>query len=146
MDKEPQSISFLMADDDPEDQIILREAFRKARLLNRMDCVGDGVELLAYLRRHGKYAGAPRPDIILLDLNMPRKGGLDALAEIRADPALKTIPVVVLTCSDAEEDILRTYQLGVNSYIRKPVNFESLVDVVRKLGSYWLEIVELPKA
>ena len=142
-------ITVLMADDDVEDCMLVKEALVESRLGNELRFVRDGEELMAYLRREGAYAEAsssPRPGLILLDLNMPRKDGREALAEIRADPLLHQIPVVVLTTSQAEEDICRSYDLGVNSYVTKPVTFESLVDMVRTLGKYWFEIVELPAA
>ena len=140
-------ITILMADDDADDRQLTKEAFEESRLANDLRFVEDGEELLDYLKRRGKYtdpAGSPRPGLILLDLNMPRKDGREALAEIKADPDLRRIRVVVMTTSKAEEDILRTYDLSASSYIGKPVTFEGLVDVIRTLGKYWLEIVELP--
>jgi CheY-like chemotaxis protein len=142
-------ITIIMADDDPDDRELAREAFQECRLANEVHFVEDGEELMEYLERRGKYATvpeAPLPALILLDLNMPRKDGREALKEIKTHPDLKRIPIVVLTTSKAEEDILRTYDLGVNSYITKPVTFESLVDTVKVLGKYWFEIVELPTA
>jgi CheY-like chemotaxis protein len=136
-----------MADDDPDDREMTREAFAESRLANDLRFVEDGEELLDYLKRRGKYAdpaSSPRPGLILLDLNMPRKDGREALEEIKADPDLKRIRIVVLTTSKAEEDVIRTYNLSVASYISKPVTFERLVEVVKTLGKYWLEIVELP--
>ncbi len=141
-------ITILMADDDPDDRQLTREAFEEAKLVNDLRFVEDGMELLDYLNRRGKYvdpATSPRPGIILLDLNMPRKDGREALVEIKADPKFRAIRVIVLTTSKAEEDILRSYNLSAASYITKPVTFESLVDVVKTLGKYWLEIVELPE-
>ena len=143
----PRPITILMADDDPDDRQLTKEAFEEAKLANDLRFVEDGVELLDYLNRRGKYADpatSPRPGIILLDLNMPRKDGREALREIKSDPALRHIPIVVLTTSKAEEDIYRTYDLGVNSFITKPVTFDGLVNVMRTLGTYWFEIVELP--
>jgi len=140
-------ITILMADDDPDDRELTRQAFRESRLANELHTVEDGEELLDYLRRRGRYAalnGASLPGLILLDLNMPRKDGREALREIKSDPTLRRIPVVVLTTSKAEEDILRSYDLGVNSYVTKPVTFQSLVELVRVLGRYWFEVVELP--
>jgi two-component system response regulator len=140
-------ITILMADDDADDRMMTREAFEASRLANDLRFVEDGEELMDYLKRRGKYgdpASSPRPGLILLDLNMPRKDGREALREIKADPALKHIRVVVLTTSKAEEDVYRTYDLSAASYITKPVTFEALVEVVRTLGKYWLEIVELP--
>jgi CheY-like chemotaxis protein len=142
-------ITILMADDDADDRDMARDAFAESHLANDLRFVEDGVELMDYLKRRGRYgdpADSPRPGVILLDLNMPKKDGREALAEIKADPALQNIPIIVLTTSKQEEDILRSYQLHANSYITKPVTFESLVHVVTALGKYWLEIVELPEA
>lgn len=142
-----ESMIILMADDDEEDRMLSKEAMAEARLSNRMDFVTDGVELMDYLHRRGVYeslANDPLPGLILLDLNMPRKDGREALKEIKADPQLKRIPLVVLTTSKAEEDIYRTYDLGVNSYITKPVTFDGLVEIMKALGRYWFEIVRLP--
>ncbi len=142
-----EAITILMADDDPEDCMLVREAWEENRLANELRFVSDGRELLDYLHRRGDYSNpedAPRPGLILLDLNMPRMNGLEALEQIKKDSCLKAIPVVVLTSSKAETDIVRTYNLGVNSYIIKPVTFEKLVELVRTLRCYWLEIVELP--
>jgi len=141
-------ITILMADDDAEDRMLAREALEESRLANDFRYVENGEELLDYLRRRGKYADpavSPRPGLILLDLNMPRKDGFEALAEIKEDPNLRQIPVVILTTSRAEEDVYRGYDLGVNSFITKPVSFEGLVEAMKTLGRYWFEIVELPK-
>jgi CheY-like chemotaxis protein len=140
-------IAILMAEDDPEDIMLVRDAMAEARLANDLRCVSDGEELMDYLRRRGKYADpqtSPRPGVILMDLNMPKKDGREALKEIKADPSLRTIPVIVLTTSHAEEDIIRSYGTGANSYIAKPVTFEKLVETVKCIGQYWLEIVALP--
>lgn len=140
-------IVILVAEDDAEDQMLVKEAMEESRLSNHIHFVSDGEELLAYLRHEGPYADTrkyPHPGLILLDLNMPRKDGREAMKEIKTDPQLRVIPIVVLTTSKAEEDILRTYDLGVNSFITKPVSFSSLVNVMRTLGKYWFEIVELP--
>jgi CheY-like chemotaxis protein len=148
-DAAPKPITILLADDDPDDRLLARQALEENRLANDLRCVEDGEELLEYLWQRGRYAApgaAPRPGLILLDLNMPKKDGREALREIKTDPALKHIPVVVLTTSKAEEDIYRSYNLGVNSYITKPVTFASLVDVMKTLGRYWFEIVELPQS
>ena len=142
-------ITILMADDDPEDRMITQEGFEENKLANDLRFVEDGVELTDYLYRRGKYSDpeqSPRPDLILLDLNMPRKDGREALAEIKANPALRSIPTVVLTVSKAEEDILRSYDLGANSYITKPVSFGGLVEALKALSMYWFEIVALPPA
>lgn len=142
-----RAITILMADDDPDDRLLTREAMDESHLANDLRFVEDGVELMDYLRRRGRYAdpaSSPRPGVILLDLNMPRMDGREALREIKSDPALRRIPVVVLTTSREEADVLRSYDLGANSFIAKPVTFEGLVSVVRTLGRYWVEIVELP--
>jgi CheY-like chemotaxis protein len=142
------AITIVMADDDEEDRLLAQEALNDSRLANDMRFVTNGQDLLDYLRREGKYAGpeadAPRPGIILLDLNMPKKDGREALAEIKADESLRRIPVVVLTTSKDEEDVFRTYDLGVSSFITKPVTFAGLVEVMRTWTRYWFEIVELP--
>lgn len=146
MDKRKRKpITILMAEDDADDRLLVQEAFRKSRLINDLFFVEDGEDLMDYLRRQGRYAASvPRPGLILLDLNMPRKDGREALAEIKADPNLRRIPVVVLTTSKAEEDILRTYELGAAGFITKPVTFIGLVEVIKVLNKYWFEIVELP--
>ncbi len=147
MTKLPVPITILMADDDADDRMMTREAFEENHLANDLRFVEDGVELMDYLKRRGKYsdpATSPRPGLILLDLNMPKKDGREALREIKEDPALKRIRVIVLTTSKAEEDILRSYDLSAASDITKPVTFDALVEVVKTLGRYWLEIVELP--
>ncbi len=141
------SVVILMADDDADDRELTKDALAESRLVNDLHFVEDGTELLDYLHQRGVYGkagSAPRPGVILLDLNMPRKDGREALREIKADPNLRTIPIVVLTTSKAEEDIARSYDLGANSFISKPVTFEGLVEVVRGLGKYWFDIVELP--
>ncbi len=143
-----QPMTILMAEDDPDDRVLTREAMESAHVANDLRFVNDGQYLMDYLRREGDYAGpgvdAPMPGIILLDLNMPRMDGREALAEIKADPELKKIPVVVLTTSKAEEDIVKTYDLGVNSFITKPVTFTGLVEVMQTWSRYWFEIVDLP--
>jgi len=149
MSADARPITILIADDDADDRLMASEALEESRLANDLRFVEDGEELLDYLYRRGRFAGegaAPRPGLILLDLNMPRMDGREALREIKSDPGLRSIPVVVLTTSKAEEDIYRTYDLGVNSFITKPVQFESLVEVMKALGKYWFEIVELPDA
>ncbi|MEO1065978.1 MAG: response regulator [Pseudomonadota bacterium] len=140
-------ITILIADDDADDRMLIADAFDEARLSNPVAFVEDGVELLQYLRREDKYEDLkkqPLPGLILLDLNMPRMDGRTALGEIRADDNLKRIPIIILTTSKSEEDVFRTYNLGVNSFITKPVTFEGLVDVVQVLSKYWIEIVALP--
>jgi CheY-like chemotaxis protein len=145
---EGDAITILIADDDEEDRGLTQEALAGARLKNDLRFVVDGQDLMDYLRHQGRYAGgpsdAPVPGIILLDLNMPKLDGREALAEIKADPKLKQIPVVVLTTSSAEADVLRSYELGVNSFITKPVTFAGLVEVMQGFSRYWFEIVELP--
>jgi CheY-like chemotaxis protein len=142
------AITILVADDDEEDRVLTQEALSGARLVNDLRFVVDGQDLMDYLRRQGKYAeggsAAPVPGIILLDLNMPKLDGREALAEIKSDPNLRQIPVVVLTTSSAEADVLRSYELGVNSFITKPVTFAGLVEVMQGFTRYWFEIVELP--
>lgn len=147
MNFQGRPITILLADDDPDDRMLAKDALDENRLANDLQCVEDGEELLDYLLQRGRFSNpetAPRPGLILLDLNMPRKDGREALREIKEHPELRRIPIVVLTTSKAEEDILRTYELGVNSFISKPVTFEGLVEVMRALGKYWFEIVELP--
>ena len=137
------TVPILVADDDLDDCMMIKEAFQESRLLNTIHFVHDGVELLRYLE-HKREKHHPLPGLILLDLNMPKKDGREALKEIKSHPDFKQIPVVVLTTSQAEEDVMRTYGLGVNSFITKPVAFEALVQIMRDLGRYWFEIVELP--
>ncbi len=139
-------IVILMADDDADDRLLTREAFLENKLNNTLMFVNDGEELMDYLLQQGKFnsENAPRPGLILLDLNMPKKDGREALAEIKQNPDLKRIPVVVLTTSKTDEDIFQSYDLGVNSFISKPVSFARLVEVTASLGEYWLQIVKLP--
>jgi CheY-like chemotaxis protein len=140
-------VSILMAEDDPDDRLLTQEALEEARLANELYFVKDGEELMEYLCHEGRYINpdtAPRPGVILLDLNMPRKDGREALKEIKENPELRRIPVIVLTTSKAEEDILKSYDLGVSGYVTKPVFLEQLVEVMRMIGKYWFEIVELP--
>lgn len=143
----PQPIVILMADDDADDRLLAQDAMRDARVINDLRFVEDGADLMDYLYRRGRYgdaASAPRPSLILLDLNMPKKDGREALKEIKADPELRRIPVVVLTTSKSEEDIFRSYDLGASSFIIKPVSFEGLVDLMKAMDRYWIEFVELP--
>ena len=142
-----QPITILMADDDPDDRLMTQEAFAECRLRNPLKFVTDGEELLDYLHRRPPYdddQAYPMPGLVLLDLNMPRKDGREVLREIKADPQLQSIPVVILTTSKAEEDVVRSYKDGVNSFISKPVTFAALIDVVQTLGKYWLQVVDLP--
>jgi CheY-like chemotaxis protein len=144
-----QSITILVADDDAEDRMMVKDAFAESRLANDLRFVEDGEQLMDYLQRRGAYSDpqtSPVPGLILLDLNMPRKDGRTARQEIKNDAKLRKIPVVVLTTSKAEQDIVRSYDLGVNSFITKPVTLAGLVEVVTALGKYWFEIVDLPAA
>lgn len=145
---EQKGIVILMADDDDDDFLLTKKALKESKLLNQLIRVKDGEELIEYLRQEGKYENDEnciRPGVILLDLNMPRKDGREALKEIKSDKSLSSIPVIVFTTSKAEEDIYKSYELGVNSFITKPVTFDNLTQVMRTLGTYWFEIVELPK-
>ncbi|HUR47597.1 MAG TPA: response regulator [Candidatus Saccharimonadales bacterium] len=141
-----KTVAILMADDDADDRLLAKDALAECKLVNELIFVENGEELLDFLHRRGKFTGStlPRPGLILLDLNMPRKDGREALREIKMDPELRRIPVVVLTTSKADTDIAQIYELGANSFISKPVTFESLVNVMRIIGNYWLGVVELP--
>ena len=146
MSKRQKSITVLMADDDPDDRLLTQHAFKKSRLGSDLRFVEDGEELMDYLRRRGKYrnpATSPRPGLILLDLNMPRKQGHEALQEIKTDARLRQIPVVVLTTSRTPEDIVRTHDLGANSFISKPATFDEMLEMVKGLAKYWFKTVEL---
>ena len=136
----------LLVEDNPGDALLTREALRDAKMANSLEWVQDGIEAMAFLRRQGKYADAPEPDLILLDLNMPRMDGREVLAELKNDTALKHIPVVVLTTSQAEEDILRAYELHANCFIGKPVDFAEFVRVVKSIESFWFSVVRLPRS
>ena len=142
-----ESITILMADDDDDDFLLTKKALAESKLANSLIRVEDGEELMDYLKLRGKYENADvcRPGMILLDLNMPRKDGRETLKEIKSDPELKDIPVIIFTTSKAEEDIIRSYQLGSNSFITKPVTFDKLVGVISALGAYWFKIVKLPQ-
>jgi CheY-like chemotaxis protein len=145
--RERKPVTILVADDDPDDRQMTKEALEENYLINDLRFVVDGEDLMHYLNRDGKYTdpqSSPRPGLILLDLNMPKKDGREALKEIKNHPTLKRIPVIVLTTSKTEEDILRSYNLGVNCFITKPVSFRDLIDVTKSIGQYWFEIVELP--
>lgn len=149
MNDAKKRLKVLIAEDDDDDFLLVRDAFEESHILIDIFRVRDGEELLDYLLRRGEFGdqeSSPRPTLILLDLNMPRKDGREALAEIKAHPDLRMIPVVILTTSKAEEDIASTYGLGVNSFIRKPVEFVDFVRIIRTLGDYWFEIVQLPPA
>ena len=138
------AIEILLVEDNPGDVRLTREALKEAKIRNRLSVAGDGVEVMAFLRREGVYSTAPRPDIVLLDLNLPRKDGRQVLADVKADPELRRIPVVILTTSKAEEDILKTYDLHANCFITKPVDFDQFVKVVQSIEHFWLSIVTLP--
>ncbi|HTD07270.1 MAG TPA: response regulator [Solirubrobacteraceae bacterium] len=137
-------ISVLLVDDDPGDVLLVREAFEDHKVGNLLSVVSDGAEALQYVRREGTYDSATRPDLILLDLNLPRKSGIEVLDEIKSDPALCTIPVVVLTTSEAEEDIVRAYKLHANAYITKPVDFEQFTKIVHQIDDFFIGLVKLP--
>ncbi len=146
-DRQGKPIIILLAEDDEDDYVLISEALKESKIANTIKWVKDGVELMDYLLRQGAYEdpqSSPKPYLILLDLNMPRKDGREALREIKSNPKLRHIPVVVLTTSSMDEDLIASYDLGVNSYIRKPVNFSDFVEVVKTLGKYWFEIVEIP--
>jgi chemotaxis family two-component system response regulator Rcp1 len=140
-----KAIEILLVEDNPGDVRLIIEAMREAKLDNRFHVVEDGVEAMQFLRREGRFGDAPRPDLILLDLNLPKKDGRAVLAEVKADPALKRIPVVVLTTSQAEEDVLRAYDLHANCYITKPVDMEQFMKVVAQIDEFWIRVVTLPK-
>lgn len=147
--KNTRSIEILLADDDAEDRMLIMDALKESRLKNNIQCVENGEELIDFLYNKNKFSDRSKytlPGIILLDLNMPKKDGREALKEIKADKNLRSVPIVILTTSKAEEDILKTYNLGVNSYITKPVSFSAMVDVMKTLNKYWFEIVELPES
>lgn len=137
-------IEILMVEDSPTDVLLAREAISQAKLVNNLYVVEDGVEAMAFLRKQGQYSNSPRPDLVLLDLNLPKKSGKEVLAEIKADETLKLIPVVVLTSSKAETDVIKAYGLHANCYIAKPVEFDSFVEVVRSISHFWFSVVTLP--
>jgi two-component system, chemotaxis family, response regulator Rcp1 len=137
-------IELLLVEDSPGDVRLIKEAFKESKVLNHLHVVKDGVEAIAFLRKEGQYARAARPDLILLDLNLPKKNGQEVLAEIKEDPELKRIPVIILTVSKAEEDILRSYNLHANCYITKPVELDQFLIAVKGIENFWLAIVKLP--
>lgn len=141
-DREP--VEILLAEDNPNDIEVTERAFEEGKIVNNLHVVTDGVEALAFLNQEGEYADAPRPDIFLLDLEMPRKGGKEVLADMEQDPSLKRIPVVVLTSSAAEQDIVESYEHSANAYLTKPVGYRDFQDVVRQIESFWFEVVKLP--
>jgi CheY-like chemotaxis protein len=144
LDDDGAMIKVLLIEDDPGDVLITKEAFADNKVRNELSVVNDGVNALRFLRREGEYAGAPRPDLILLDLNLPRMDGHEVLANIKSDADLQQIPVVVLTTSDAEEDVLRSYRLHANAYVKKPVDFERFLGVVRQIDEFFVSVVKLP--
>jgi len=139
-----RTVEILLIEDSPSDTALTVEALKAGRISNRLFNVDDGVEAMSYLRQQGVYRNAPRPDIILLDLNMPRKDGRELLVQLKSDPVLKTIPVIVLTTSSADEDVLRAYELLANCYIVKPVDFKKFIDVIRAVEHFWLQVATLP--
>ncbi len=144
MNKPLRTVEILLVEDNPGDVRLTQEALRESKLVNHLSVTRDGVEAMAFLRREGEYAAAPRPDLILLDLNLPRKDGREVLQEIKEDTSLRRIPVAVLTMSDAEEDIVKTYNLHANCYIRKPLDIDQFVKVVKSVENFWFVIVTLP--
>jgi CheY-like chemotaxis protein len=139
-----QPIEVLLVEDDPGDVLLIREAFDFNKVHNNLNVVSDGEQALDYLRGTGDYQGRTRPDLVLLDLNLPRKDGREVLAEVKSDPDLRTIPIVVLTTSEAEEDVLKSYQLHANAYVTKPVDFERFVSIVRQIDDFFVSVVRLP--
>jgi CheY-like chemotaxis protein len=144
MPEHVELIDVLLVEDDPGDVLLIQEAFEDNKVRNRLHVASDGVEALAFLRREGEFADAPQPDLVLLDLNLPRKDGREVLAEVKGDETLQQIPVVVLTTSKAEEDVLRSYKLHANAYVTKPVDFERFIDVVRQIDEFFVTVVKLP--
>lgn len=142
---EPNAIEVLLVEDNPGDVRLTREALKEGKVINHLSVARDGEEALAFLRREGAFADAPRPDVILLDLNLPRKDGREVLAAIKADASLRTIPVVILTSSEAERDIARAYELNANCYITKPVDLDQFITVVRSIEDFWFTVVKLPR-
>lgn len=139
-----REVEFLLAEDNPGDVRLTQEALRESKIRNNLNVVTDGMEAIAFLRRQGKYANAPTPDVVLLDLNLPKMDGREVLAEIKSDPLLKRIPVVIITSSEAEKDILRTYDLHANCYVSKPVDLDQFIKVIQAIENFWLTIVKLP--
>ena len=144
MNRNVNVIEVLLVEDDPGDVVLIREAFEHNKVYNALHVVSDGVQALAFLRREGEHADAPRPDLVLLDLNLPRKDGREVLAEVKSDPDLRTIPIVVLTTSEAEEDIVRSYDLHANAYVTKPVDFDRFIEVVRQIDDFFVSVVKPP--
>jgi CheY-like chemotaxis protein len=144
-DAQARVVDVLLVEDDPGDVLMTREAFEHHKIHNQLHVVNDGEQAIQFLRQLGEYAGAPRPGLILLDLNLPRRDGLEVLAELKGDPELRVIPVVILTTSQADEDILRSYALHANAYVSKPVDFERFMDVIRQIDNFFVTVVELPR-
>lgn len=142
----PSPVVVLLVEDDPGDVLMIREAFDENRVRNELHVCSDGEDALAFLRQEAPHEAAPRPDLVLLDLNLPRRDGREVLAEIKADDRLRTIPVVILTTSEAEEDVLRSYALHANAYVTKPVDFDRFIDVVRQIDEFFVSVVKLPGA
>jgi CheY-like chemotaxis protein len=142
--EDTRAIDVLLVEDDPGDVLMTREAFEDNKVANNLYVVNDGVTAMEFLRKEGEHAGAPTPDLVLLDLNLPRMDGLEVLAELKVDPELRRIPVVVLTTSEAEEDVLRSYSLHANAYVTKPVDFSRFIEVVRRIDEFFVSIVRLP--
>ena len=141
-----RQVEFLLAEDNPGDVRLTQEALRESKIRNNLNVVPDGMEAMAFLRKQGKYAGVPTPDVVLLDLNLPKKDGREVLADIKSDPVLKRIPVVIITSSEAEQDILRTYDLHANCYVTKPVDLDQFIKVIQSIENFWLTIVKLPSS
>jgi CheY-like chemotaxis protein len=137
-------IEVLLVEDDEGDVLVTREALDEGKVVNRLNVVGDGVEAMAYLRRSGKYADAARPDLVLLDLNLPKRDGRQVLEDVKSDPDLRRIPIVVLTTSEAEEDVLRSYDLHANAYVTKPVDFEGFIEAIKQIDHFFVSVVQLP--
>ena len=141
-----KTVEVLLAEDNPGDVMLTKKALKRGKLANNLHVVTDGVEALDYLRQNGEYEDVPRPDLILLDLNMPRKDGQDVLKELKDDDELRTIQVVVLTSSESEEDIAKSYELNANAYLTKPVDFDGFIEIVNRLENFWFKVVKLPEA
>jgi CheY-like chemotaxis protein len=141
---EPQPIEVLLVEDDPGDVLMTQEAFKDYKIANRLSVVTNGEDAIAFLRKQGRFSDAPTPDLVLLDLNLPRRDGREVLRDVKSDPVLRRIPVVVLTTSDAEEDVLASYDLHANAYVRKPVDFEQFVAAVRSIDDFFITVVRLP--
>lgn len=146
MGREGRPVEILLVEDNPGDERLTREALKEGKVYNNFHWVKDGVEAMEFLRRQGRYKDAPRPDIVLLDLNLPKKDGREVLAEVKADPNLRLIPVVIITSSEAEQDVLKTYELHANCYVTKPVDLEQFIKVIQSIETFWLTIVTLPSS